>query len=248
MAKPKSREAFKQYCLRNLGSPVIDINADDEQLEDRIDEALQYYRDYHFDGTIHSYLKHQITSVDVTNKYLPISDNVHGIVKIFSIGGSNGGSSSNLFNINYQIHLNDLYKFSSSTFAPYVSAMTNIAMMQEIFVGKQPIDYNRHVNKLHIHMDWNKVKVGDYIVMEAYLVSDPEIYTDVWNDRWLLRYGTALFKRQWGENLSKFAGVQLPGGITLDGPRIASEANEEIRRLEEEMINSYSLPVSDFLG
>lgn len=247
MAKPTSREAFKQYCLRNLGSPVIDINVDDEQLEDRIDEALQYYRDYHYDGTIHDYMSHQITADDIANKYIPIAENIQGIVRVFDIDDTGVGASS-LFNVRYQIHLNDLYQFSSATYSGYVSAMTNIATMEEIFVGKQPIDFNRHVNRLYIRMDWDEITVGQYIVIEGYRTTDPDTYTDVWNDRWLLRYGTALFKRQWGENLSKFAGVQLPGGITLDGPRVMSEAREEIQKLEEEMIASYSLPVHDMTG
>ena len=234
MAKPTSREAYKQYCLRNLGSPVIDVNVDDEQLEDRIDEALQYYRDYHYDGTIHDYVKHQITAEDITNQYITIGEHIQGIVRVFDIDDTGVGASS-LFNVRYQIHLNDLYQFSSATYAPYVSAMTNIATMEEIFVGKQP-------------MDWDDIVVGEFIIIEVYRTTDPDTYTDVWNDRWLLRYGTALFKRQWGENLSKFAGVQLPGGITLDGPRIMSEAREEIQKLEEEMISSYSLPVHDMTG
>ena len=247
MAKPTSREEYKQYCLRNLGSPVIDVNVDDEQLEDRIDEALQYYRDYHYDGTIHDYVKHQITAEDIANEFIPIGEHIQGIVRVFDIDDTGVGASS-LFNVRYQIHLNDLYQFSSATYAPYVSAMTNIATMEEIFVGKQPIDFNRHVNKLFIRMDFSELTVGEFIIIEVYRTTDPDVHTDVWNDRWLLRYGTALFKRQWGENLSKFAGVQLPGGITLDGPRIMSEAREEISNLEQEMITSYSLPVHDMSG
>ena len=247
MAKPTSREEYKQYCLRNLGSPVIDINVDDEQLEDRIDEALQYYRDYHYDGTIHDYVKHQITAEDIANEFITIGEHIQGIVRVFDIDDTGVGASS-LFNVRYQIHLNDLYQFSSATYAPYVSAMTNIATMEEIFVGKQPIDFNRHVNKLFIRMDFSELTVGEFIIIEVYRTTDPDTHTDVWNDRWLLRYGTALFKRQWGENLSKFAGVQLPGGITLDGPRIMSEAREEISNLEQEMITSYSLPVHDMSG
>ena len=248
MARPNSREAYKQYCLRNLGSPVIDINVDDEQLEDRIDEALQYYRDYHYDGVEHDYLKHQITAADIAYQYINIPENIQGIVRIFDIDDTGIGASS-LFNVRYQIHLNDLFDFSSATYAPYVSTLTNIAMMEEIFVGKKPIRFNRHTDKLFIDMSWNEdIKEGEFIIIEAYRVVDPDTHTDVWNDRWLLRYGTALFKRQWGENLSKFAGVQLPGGITLDGPRISQEARDEILNLEQEMITSYSLPVHDMSG
>lgn len=247
MARPTTREQFKQYCLRNLGSPVIDINVDDEQLEDRIDEALQYYRDYHYDGTEHVYLKHQITSSDKTNKYISIPENIQGIVRVFDIGDSI--NSSNLFNIRYQIHLNDLFDFSSASYVPYVNAMRHVEMLEEIFVGKKPIRFNRHTDRLYIDMDWETdVLVDEYIIIDCYRTVDPNTYTDVWGDRWLLRYTTALFKRQWGENLSKFQGIQLPGGIQFDGVRILGEAREEINKLEDEMITSYSLPVHDMIG
>ena len=247
MATPSTREQHKQYCLRSLGSPVIDINVDDEQLEDRIDESLQYFRDYHYDGTEHVYLKHQITSSDKTNEYIAINNNIQGITRLFNIGNSN--SSSNLFNVRYQIHLNDLFDFSSATAAPYINAMRHVETLEEIFVGKKPIRFNRHTDKLYIDMDWaNDVAVDDYIIIDCYRTIDGDTYSDVWNDRWLLRYSTALFKRQWGLNLSKFAGVQLPGGITLDGPRILQEATEEINRLEEAMITSFSPLVHDMTG
>ena len=247
MAKPTKREQHKQYCLRSLGKPVVDINVDDEQLEDRIDESLQYFRDYHYDGTEHVYLKHQITSSDKTNEYISVNDNIQGITRLFNIGDTN--SSSNIFNIRYQMHLNDLFDFSSATSSPYVNAMRHVEQLEEIFVGKKPIRFNRHMDRLYIDMDWtNDVAVDDYIIIDAYRTVDTDTYTDVWNDRWLLQYSTALFKRQWGLNLSKFAGLQLPGGITLDGPRILQEATEEINRLEEAMITNYSPLVHDMTG
>ena len=247
MAKPTTREQHKQYCLRRLGKPVVDINVDDEQLEDRIDESLQYFRDYHYDGTEHVYLKHQITSSDKTNEYISVNDNIQGITRLFNIGDTN--SSSNIFNIRYQMHLNDLFDFSSATSSPYVNAMRHVEQLEEIFVGKKPIRFNRHMDRLYIDMDWtNDVAVDDYIIIDAYRTVDTDTYTDVWNDRWLLQYSTALFKRQWGLNLSKFAGLQLPGGITLDGPRILQEATEEINRLEEAMITNYSPLVHDMTG
>ena len=247
MAKPTTREQHKQYCLRSLGKPVVDINVDDEQLEDRIDVSLQYFRDYHYDGTEHVYLKHQITSSDKTNEYISVNDNIQGITRLFNIGDTN--SSSNIFNIRYQMHLNDLFDFSSATSSPYVNAMRHVEQLEEIFVGKKPIRFNRHMDRLYIDMDWtNDVAVDDYIIIDAYRTVDTDTYTDVWNDRWLLQYSTALFKRQWGLNLSKFAGLQLPGGITLDGPRILQEATEEINRLEEAMITNYSPLVHDMTG
>lgn len=248
MANPTSREELKQYCLRRLGSPVIDINVDDEQLEDRIDDALKYYQDYHFDGTEHIYLKHQITADDISNQYITIPELVIGVVRVFDIGDS--VNSSNLFNIRYQIHLNDLFDFTSTTYVPYVTAMRHVEQLEEIFVGKQPIRFNRHKNRLHIDLDWTggDVNVGEYIIIEAYRILDPNTYTDVYGDWWLRQYTTALFKRQWGDNLKKFEGMQLPGGMTFNGQNIYNEAIEEILRLEQEMVNTYSLPVQDMTG
>lgn len=247
MAIPTSRDQLKEYCLRRLGKPVIDINVDDEQIEDRIDDALQYYRDYHFDGTEHVYLRHQVTQQDKTNKYITLDPSYIGVVSVFDIGDA--VQSSNLFNIRYQIHLNDLFDFSSTTYVPYVTAMRHVEQLEEIFVGKKPIRFNRHTNQLNIDMDWEfDVRVGEYIIVEAYKILDPNVYTDVWGDRWLQRYTTAQIKRQWGENLKKFEGLQMPGGITFNGQKIYEEAVEELEKLEAEMINSYSLPVSDMIG
>lgn len=247
MAIPTSRDQLKEYCLRRLGKPVVDINVDDEQLEDRIDDAIQYYRDYHFDGTEHVFYRHQVTSANKTNKYITLDPSYIGVVSVFDIGDA--VQSSNLFNIRYQIHLNDLFDFSSTTYVPYVTAMRHVESLEEIFVGKKPIRFNRHTNQLNIDMDWDSdVREGEYIIIEAYKILDPNVYTDMWGDRWLLRYTTALFKKQWGENLKKFEGMQMPGGITFNGQKIWEEANEEITQLENEMVNSYSLPVSDMIG
>jgi len=246
MAIPTSRDQLKEHCLRRLGKPVVDINVDDEQVEDRIDEALLYYRDYHFDGSEGVLLKHQITAADKTNQYITLDDSYIGVVGVFDIGDST--QTSNLFNVRYQIHLNDLFDFSSATYVPYVTAMRHVAQLEEIFVGKQPIRFNRHTNKLHIDMSWNDVTVGNYIIVDSYKVTDPGTYADVWSDRWLMQYTTSLIKRQWGENLKKFEGLQMPGGLTFNGQKIWEEATEEIRRLEDEMISSYSLPVSDMTG
>jgi len=247
MSLPTSRDEFKEYCLRKLGKPVIDINIDDAQVEDRLDDALQYYRDYHFDGTEHIYLEYPVTQADKDNGYLTTTSNVVGVVGVFDIGDSL--QTKNLFDIRYQIHLNDLFDYTSGRFAPYVMAMRQIETLEEIFVGKKPIRWNRHVNKLHIDMDWRyDVEVGSFIVVEMYRVVDPTTYTDVWSDRWLLEYAPALVQRQWGQNLSKFEGQQLPGGVTLNVDRIMNDAKETIMRLEDEMINSYSLPVSDLTG
>jgi hypothetical protein len=247
MANPSTRDEFKKYCLRRLGHPVIEINVDEDQIQDRIDDALAFYRDYHYDGTERTFLKHQITADDRTNGYIPIPANIIGVVNIFPVG--TGLNANNLFNLRYQITLNDIYDWSHSAFANYTSSMERIALMQEIFVGKQPLRYNRHMDRLHIDMDWTARTVeGEYLVIECYRTLDPDTYTDVWGDWWLRQYATQLIKRQWGENLKKFEGMQLPGGVQFNGQQIWSEADEEIKRLEEEIVSRYSMPAMDMIG
>ena len=246
MALPNSRATFKDNCLRRLGAPVIEINASDEQIDDRIDEALSYYADYHFDGTEKQYYKHQITNQNKTDGYITLPDNIIGVVNLFPIG--EGLNTNNLFNIRYQIALNDLYTLTNVSLVPYYMAMQHISTLEEILVGQQPIRYNRHRNRLHIDVDWNKVNVDEYVIVEAYQVVDPDTFTEVWKDRWLLQYCTALIKRQWGTNLKKFTGMMMPGGIQFNGQQIYDEAIEEIRLLEQDMITSYSLPISDLVG
>ena len=246
MAQPTTKAEFKEWCLRKLGKPVIEINVDDDQVDDRVEEAFSYYWDYHFDGTEKTFLKHQLTSTDITNKYITIAENIIGVVNIFDIGDSL--SVNNLFNIRYQFALNDMYDMSSYRLQEYMMAMQHIQFIEEMLVGKQPIRYNRHVNRLHIDMDWEKVSAGDYVIAECYQIVDPATYGDVYKDRWLQSYATAKIKYQWGSNLTKFNGMQLPGGVTFNGEQILSDAREEIQRLEEDMISSYSLPVHDMTG
>ena len=246
MAVPSTRATFKEYCLRSLGKPVLEINVDDDQVEDRIDEALKYYWDYHFDGSSKTYYKYQLTADDITNQYITLPDNIIGVVNLFDIGDYT--SSNNIFNIRYQIALNDLYTLTFQSMVPYYMAFQHLQLMQEILVGRQPIRYNRHRNIVHIDMNWDKVVVGQYIILEAYQIVDPDTYTDAWGDRWLARYATALIKRQWGSNITKFNGIQMPGGITFNGEKIYNDAVEEITKLEAEMISSYSLPVHDLIG
>lgn len=246
MTKPTSKALFKEYCLRRLGKPVLEINVDDDQVDDRIDEALLYYQDYHFDGVERTFYKATITSDDITNRYVTVPENIIGVINIFDVGDST--STNNLFNVRYQIALNDLYDLSRYDLVPFYMNFQNIRMIEEILVGKQPIRYNRHVNRLYVDMDWEKVNAGEFLVAEAYQIVDPDTYTDVWNDRWLQRYATALIKRQWGQNLIKFTGMQLPGGVAFNGETIYQQAQEEIDKLEGEMISSYSLPVMDMTG
>ena len=248
MAVPATRSAFKEYCLRRLGKPVIEINIDDDQAEDRIDEALKFYRDYHFDGLERDFFKHIVTADDKTNKYITIAADelIEGVINLFDLGDAT--STNNLFNVRYQIALNDLYDLSRYDLVPFYMNFMNIRFIEEILIGKQPLRYNRHVNKLHIDMDWGKVEVGNYLIAEVYAKINPETYTDVYADRWLMRYTTSLFKVQWGQNLSKFVGMQLPGGVQFNGDQIFQQGLEDKRNLEQEMISSFSLPVADMIG
>jgi len=246
MALPTSRATFKEYCLRALGKPVIEINVDDDQVDDRIDEALKYYWDYHFDGSEKIYYKYQVTDQTKIDRYVPMPENVIGVVNLFPIGQAL--NTNNLFNIRYQIALNDLYTLTSVSMVPYYMALQHVQFLEQMLVGQQPIRYNRHMNRLYVDMDWNIISSGDYIVAEAYQIVDPDVYTDAWSDRWLLRYATCLIKQQWGTNLKKFEGMQLPGGIQFNGQKIYDEALQERNDLERDMITSYSLPVTDLIG
>ncbi len=327
MATPTTRDQFKEYCLRKLGKPVIEINVDDDQVDDRIDEALKYYYDYHFDGTEKQFYRHvfqagdfpdvvkevmvydggtgysntdtvtitaatgdttgagatatlttyangTIQSINVTARgsnyrldpnvsittsggsgasvqafkggYITIPQNIIGVVNIFDIGDYI--ATNNIFNIRYQIALNDLYTLTYQSMVPYYMAFQHIQLLEQLLVGKQPIRYNRNTNRLYIDVNWNKVEAGQYLVIEAYQIVDPTKFTDVWNDRWLQRYATQLIKKQWGTNLTKFNGLQLPGGVTFNGEKIYNDAEAEIEKLENEMAVSYSLPAYDMIG
>ena len=246
MANPTTRTELKNYCLRRLGYPVLDINVDEDQLQDRIDDALEYYRDYHYDGTEKVYLKHVITTTNITNEYIAIPATVTGIIGVFDIGDA--VNTGNMFNARYQMHFTDLFDFQSTTLAPYSAAMTHIAAAEEMLVGKQPVRFNRHTDKLYIDMDWASVTAGNYIIVECYKYLDPSTYASVWGDQWLRKYTTALIKRQWGENLKKFEGMQLPGGVTFNGQTIWQEAVDEIKEMEEQVMSGFGVPPMDMVG
>jgi hypothetical protein len=247
MSVPTTKDSFKEYCLRKLGKPVIEINVDDDQVDDRIDECLRYYWDYHFDGSEKIYYKHQIDANNVVDKYITLPENIIGAVRVFPIADPSI-RSDDLFNIRYQIALNDLYSLTSVSMVPYYMAMEHLSLISELLVGQQPIRYNRHKDRLYVDMDWTKVNVGEYLLVEAYEIVDPDVYTEVWSDRWLQNYCTAKIKYQWGSNLTKFTGMSLPGGVQFNGEKILGDAQQEIEKMEAEMISSYSLPVSDMIG
>jgi hypothetical protein len=247
VALPQSRDEFKEYVLRRLGAPVIRINCEDQQIEDRIDDAISFWQDYHCDATEKVYLAHQITSQDILNRYVTVPDAVVGITRMFPVSTMLGSSS--LFSLNFQFAQSDFLSSAlTGSMIPLWMALTHIELIQQILIGNQPLRFNRHTNKVKIDMDWTKFAVGDYLVLEGYQVLDPDVYSDIWKDKFLLRYATALVKRQWGENISKFSGMQMAGGTAFNGDRIRTEAMEDIEELERSMIERYSAPIEVFYG
>jgi hypothetical protein len=248
MAKPNSRTTLIDYCFRALGAPVIEINVDDDQVDDRIDEALQFYQHYHADAIEKVFLKHQVTADDITNGYLTVPDLVTDVVQIFPLRESGG---HNMFDIQYQMHLNDMYSLGyMGSLVEYEMAQQWLSMLDLIMDSDtKHLSFDRHKNQLRIDMDWSKeVEVDEYIIIECYRILDPTTYTDVYNDYFLKRYATALMKRQWGQNLIKYNNVQLPGGITLNGRQIWEDGDREVRELESRMMTDYSLPPMDMIG
>jgi hypothetical protein len=246
MALPVSRHEAKEYCLRQLGKPVIQINVDDTQVEDRIDEALNVYWNYHFDGVEKTYYKYELTQTDIDNKYIVMPDNIIGVVHLFPIGQSL--TSSKLFDIRYQIALNELYSIANVSMVPYYQTMMHIQLIEQLIVGLQPIRYNKHSNRLFLDMNWDLVESGDIIVVEAYQVVNPNVYPDVWKDVWFLRYLTCLIKLQWGSNLKKYQNLEMPGGIVFNGQQIYNEAMAEKKELEQELIDTWSMPAMLMIG
>ena len=247
MAIPASREQLKDWCLRQLGFPVIEINVDDDQVEDRIDEALQYFQDFHCDGVERWDRKHQVTAQNIADKYIPITDNIIGINLIFPVGSTN--ASVNMFDLRYQLRLHELYDFTSTSYVNYTLTMQHIRTLDMLFSGETPIRFNRHSNKLYIDWDWNyDIEPGEWIVIEGFIILDPNTYTDVYNDRMLKRLATAYIKRQWGNNMKKFAGMQLPGGIQMNGQAIYEEAVAEIKEIEDLIRDTYEEPPQFLVG
>jgi len=301
MAIPNSRGTLKEYCLRNLGKPVIDINVDDDQVEDRIDEALQYFSQYHYDGIERMYLKYKVTADDVTRMRANVSDftatdkgsvqdNIEleegtsttgdttgdllledgfkvlnetstgatttwtetenylvvpsSIISVINVFPFSDRSNLNMFDVKYQLRLNDLYDFSSTSIVHYEMTMKHLDFLDHILVGEKPYRFNQHMNRLYIDMDWEEaVDADEFMIIECYRKLDPTTFTDIFDDLYLKRYTTALIKRQWGQNLSKFSGTAMLGGVTLEGKELFSAALADQQKLEEEIRTTYETPV-----
>lgn len=250
MANPSTRQGLIDYCLRRLGDPVIEINIDEDQLEDRVDEALQYFREYHSEATYRGYIQHLLTADDITNKYISISSNIQQVTKLFKL--EQGLFSRNMFSIKYQMHMNDIANMHSyiGDLAYYEQVMQYMSLLDMRLNGTPQVDYVRKQNRLYIHgnIEDGDIKEGEYLVAEVYSIINESDYTAVWNDMWLKEYTTALIKQQWGSNLMKFEGMQLPGGVTLNGRQLYEDAVQELERLREKLRNDHELPVDFFVG
>jgi len=247
MAIPTTRDQFKASVLRRIGDGAIQINVTNEQVEDRIDEALRYYQDYHFDGSQQTYLRYAITQADHDNKFVSVPQAMIGVTRVFDFAGT-WASAASMFSIDYQIALNEMHTLTSTQMMPYFATRTNLELIAEVLVGSIPIRYSRHQNRLFIDGSWARIPPGTFIIIEGYVAISPTDNPDVWGDRWLLRYTHALIEEQWGRNLSKMTGVNLLGGVQFNGDQILSRAIEERTKLEEEMLNNYSIPPYDLVG
>ena len=262
MAVPSTKATLKEYCLRALGKPVIDINVDDDQVDDRIDEAVQYFAQYHVDGVERMYLKYLVTEADITRmttdstesvtansvttswkegaNFLVVPSSVISVVNVFPLSDR---ANLNMFDVRYQLRLNDLYDFSSTSIVHYEMTMRHLYFLDHILVGEKPMRFNHLSNRLFIDMDWGTdITAGEYLIIEVFRKLDPDTYTAIYDDIYLKRYTTALIKKQWGQNLSKFSGTAMLGGVTLNGPELFSTAIQEQRQLEDEIRSNYEEP------
>jgi len=281
MAQPASRSQLKDYCLRQLGAPVLEINVADEQVNDIIDDAIQYFHERHFDGVLRTYLKYQVTQDDIdrgkgpgqdgvlgittttatstidgasmqfdweeNSNYLQVPPSVIGVEKVFHFDGSQS-MSNGMFSIKYQLFLNDIYFWGAMEMLTYNMTRTYLSDLEFALTTQKQFRFNQRMDRLYLDVSWSELTAGDYIVMDCFRTLDPNDYTRVWNDSFLKKYTTALMKKQWGQNLIKFQGVKLPGGVELNGREIYEDGVKELEVIQEMMSNTYELPPLDMIG
>ncbi len=256
MATPASRQDLIDYCFRQLGDPVIEINVDPDQAEERIDEALQFYQEYHSDATKKMFIPHTITAADITNKYILVADSVLFVERILPIAEDAG---FNMFDVKYQLHLNDVYQLGSLSNLAYYEMVQQNLSLYDMKIGSgasELIRWARHERKIHLDVDSEDLIEGNVIIVAATVAIEPRTGTGesatgvaaIWNDMFLKRYSTALIKKQWGANLIKFEGMQLPGGVTINGRQIYEDALQDLEKLEEQVRLTHELPVNFFMG
>lgn len=276
MSKPASRQQLIDYCLRDLGAPVLEINVADEQLDDRVDEAIQYFQERHFDGVEKMFLKYKLTGDDLkrgkargdgnvigivtttgtsggrtasweeNSNYIPVPDSVIGVERVFKL--DNRTIMSNMFNVNYQMFLNDIYYFSSTELLNYYITKRYLEDIDHIVNPEKQIRFNKRQGRLYLDTSYDTLNVDDYLLIECYRILNPDDSTKVYNDSFLKKYTTALIKKQWGQNLIKFQGVKLPGGIELNGRQIYDDAIKELQEIKNIMMIEYELPPMDLIG
>lgn len=278
MAQPASRQELIDYCKRKLGAPVLEINVADEQIDDLVDDAIQYFQERHFDGVGQVYLKYQITQDDIdrgrapggespsagianttassslgtftykeNSNYLQVPPDIIGITKIYQFDGSNT-TTNNMFSVKYQLFLNDIYYWGSTEILTYAMTKTYLEDIDFLLTTQKQIRFNQRMDRLYLDIDWGSVTAGDYVIIDCFRSLNPNNFARVWNDSFLKLYLTSLIKRQWGQNLIKFQGVKLPGGVELNGRQIYDDAQKEIDDLMEKMSNTYELPPLDMIG
>jgi hypothetical protein len=249
MANPTSRQTLIDYCFRSLGAPVIEINIDDDQVSDRIDEAIQFYQNYHVDGVVRNFYKYQVTQTDFNNRYITLPDQLIYVLRVLPIGVSNG--TQGIFSVDYQLHLNDLYDLRRpGNLINYEMTRQYLSLIDMVLNGMdQGIIFSRHMQRLEIECDWpSRIPVGSWVVVECYQTINPDDFIKVYNDQYLKRYATALIKRNWAQNLFKFKGMVLPGGVTIDGSELMAQAKEELKELELEVRSVWQTPVDFYVG
>lgn len=247
MALPTTRAEFKDYVLRKIGAPVIEINVSDEQVEDRIDEAISFWRDYHYDGSQMIYLKHQLTQEEIDQGYVEVPENILGITRIFDLSSSIS-TGTGFFNVQYQFVLNNLEDITGYNIQHYYMSLSHLQFLQEILVGRPLIRYNRHINRVYLDVNKSILTPDTYIIIEGYDIIDGETYSDVWQDRWLQNYTSALIREQWGLNLTKFTNMSLIGGVQFNGEQILSEAKNDRKEMEEMAKTTLQPLVYNFIG
>ena len=287
MAKPTTKQELKDFCLRRLGAPVLEINVSDEQIDDAYDDALQLFQERCYNGVERMYLKHQITQEDIdrgkatnedgstntvgivtttatstsisgladpitskwyeTSNFIQIPDSVVGIEKIFKFDAST--ISGGMFSIKYQLFLNDVaFNLGYNGLLSYAMTRTYLEDINFLLTTQKQIRFNQRMDRLYMDIDWSSLTSGDWIILDCYRTLDPNDYSRVYNDSFLKKYFTALLKRQWGQNLIKFQGVKLPGGVELDGRAIYEDAMKDLEIIREMMSNTYELPPLDMIG
>ena len=282
MAQPSSRQTFVDYCKRQLGAPVLEINVADEQIDDLVDDALQYFQERHFDGVFPTLLKYKFTQADIdrgrakggpnspvgiastsatsvidgasvqfdfeeNSNYLKVPDDVIGITKVFQFEGSNSVSSG-MFSIKYQLFLNDIYFWGSTELLTYAMTKRYLEDIDFLLSTQKQIRFNQRMNRLYLDIDWSSVSPNNHLVIDCYRGMNPDTHTRVWNDSFLKRYAVQLIKRQWGQNMIKFQGMKLPGGVELNGRQMYDDAEKELQIIREQMSNTYELPPLDMIG